>query len=274
MSSTQLDSHTGLPVSAGSRAFSPQSKAVKGERQLSGTIECLFRNWLGTLASTSVSMSLSGSLGQKGMSNWVLRASSSWASEMDFCCRRISPRWPPFSPLIRSAAETQALAESVADAQGVHVVPAFAGLGAPHWDMYARGGILGITRGTSRAHIVRAALESIAFQTQDLTEAVEAATGLKFAELRVDGGACRNDFLMQFQADLLGCPVDRSRYLESTGMGAAFLAGLAVGFWKSSAEIAALRTSEKTFMPGIDRESRRRLQRGWADAVERVKSRR
>jgi glycerol kinase len=176
--------------------------------------------------------------------------------------------------LIRSAAETQALAESVADAQGVHVVPAFSGLGAPHWDMYARGGILGITRGTSRAHIVRAALESIAFQTKDLTEAVAAATGLKFAELRVDGGACRNDFLMQFQADLLGCPVDRSCYLESTGMGAAFLAGLAVGFWKSSAEIAALRTSEKTFMPRIDRESRRRLQRGWAEAVERVKSRR
>jgi len=175
--------------------------------------------------------------------------------------------------LIRSAGETQALAESVADALGVYVVPAFAGLGAPHWDMYARGGILGITRGTNRAHIVRAALESIAYQTKDLVGAVEAATGLKFVELRVDGGACRNDFLMQFQADLLDCPVKRSRYLESTGMGAGFLAGLAVGFWKTPGEIAALRTSEKTFFPKIDADCRRRLYRGWADAVERVKSR-
>lgn len=174
--------------------------------------------------------------------------------------------------LIRSAAETQALAESVPDTQGVYLVPAFAGLGAPHWDMHARGGILGITRGTARAHIVRAALEGIAYQTQDLAGAVEAATGLKFAELRVDGGACRNDFLMQFQADLLGCPIDRSRYLESTGMGAAFLAGLTVGFWKSGADVAALRTSEKRFMPKIDPDRRRRLQHGWRDAVARVKS--
>jgi glycerol kinase len=175
--------------------------------------------------------------------------------------------------LIGSAAETQALAESVADTQGVYVVPAFAGLGAPHWDMYARGGILGITRGTTRAHIVRAALESIAYQTGDLTGAVEAATGRRFAELRVDGGACRNDFLMQFQADLLDCPVNRSRYLESTGMGAAFLAGLAVGVWDSGAQVAALRTPDKLFLPKIDPERRGRLQRGWMDAVDRVKSR-
>jgi len=176
--------------------------------------------------------------------------------------------------LVRSAAETQALAESVADTQGVHLVPAFAGLGAPHWDMYARGGILGITRGTNRAHIVRAALESIAFQTGELTAAVETATGFKFNELRVDGGACRNDFLMQFQADLLGCPVNRSGTIESTGMGAAFLAGRAVGFWQTPEAIAALRTSEKIFYPKIDEDGRRRLYRGWTDAVERVKSRR
>jgi glycerol kinase len=176
--------------------------------------------------------------------------------------------------LIRSAAETQALAESVADTLGVHLVPAFAGLGAPHWDMYARGGILGITRGTRKAHIVRAALESIAFQTGELTTAVETATGFKFTELRVDGGACRNDFLMQFQADLLGCPVDRSAYIESTGMGAAFLAGRAVGFWQTPEAVAALRTSEKTFYPKIDDGDRKRLYRGWTDAVGRVKSRR
>jgi glycerol kinase len=175
--------------------------------------------------------------------------------------------------LIRTAAESQALAESVADTQGVHVVPAFAGLGAPHWDMYARGGILGITRGTGRAHIVRAALESIAFQTGELTAAIENAARLKLSELRVDGGACRNDFLMQFQADLLGCPVDRSRYLESTGMGAAFLAGLAVGVWKSAETIAALRTSEKIFRSNIGEDRRRQLYRGWRKAVERVKTR-
>lgn len=175
--------------------------------------------------------------------------------------------------LIRSAAETQAIAESVPDTLGVYVVPAFAGLGAPHWDMYARGGILGITRGTTRAHIVRAALESIAYQTGDLAFAIEEATGMKLAELRVDGGACRNDFLMQFQTDLLGFPVDRSRYLESTGMGAAFLAGLAVGYWKSAAEVAALRTSERTFHPEIDEDGRRRRYHGWRDAVGRVKSR-
>jgi glycerol kinase len=175
--------------------------------------------------------------------------------------------------MIRSAAETQALAESVGDTQGVYVVPAFAGLGAPHWDMYARGGILGITRGTHRAHIVRAALESIAFQTGELATAIEHVTGFKLSELRVDGGACRNDFLMQFQADLLGCSLNRSRYLESTGMGAAFLAGLAVGIWKAPEAIAALRTSEKIFHPKIDDSRRRQLYCGWMDAVERVKSR-
>jgi glycerol kinase len=175
--------------------------------------------------------------------------------------------------VIRTAAETQALAESVADTQGVYVVPAFAGLGAPHWDMYARGGILGITRGTSRAHIVRAALESIAFQTGELSAAIENATGFGLSELRVDGGACRNDFLMQFQADLLGCPVNRSRYLESTGMGAAFLAGLSMGIWKAPEAIAALRTSEKIFHPNIDQSHRKQLYRGWMEAVERVKSR-
>jgi glycerol kinase len=175
--------------------------------------------------------------------------------------------------LIRSADETQALAESVPDTQGVHLVPAFAGLGAPYWDMYARGGILGITRGTHRAHIVRAALESIAFQTGELTAAIEQTTGGRFGELRVDGGACRNDFLMQFQADLLGCPVNRSGIIESTGMGAAFLAGRAIGFWRTPETIAALRTSEKIFYPKIDEVIRRQLYRGWTDAVARVMSR-
>jgi len=174
--------------------------------------------------------------------------------------------------LIQHADETHMLAQSVSDTQGVYLVPAFAGLGAPYWDMYARGGILGITRGTTRAHIVRAALESIAYQTRDLVGALADATGITLSELRVDGGACRNDFLMQFQADLLGCPVNRAGTLESTAMGAAFLAGLGVGFWDSADDLAALRQSEKIFRPQMSDEDRKRMVRGWCEAVERVKS--
>jgi len=174
--------------------------------------------------------------------------------------------------LIARAEETRGIAESVADTQGVYLVPAFAGLGAPHWDMYARGGVLGITRGTTRAHIVRAALEGIAFQVKDLMAAFENVAGLKLEELKVDGGASRNDFLMQFQADILNCALNRSRDIESTGMGAAFLAGLAVGFWSSGGEIQKLRRAEKIFYPRIDAARRRRLYSGWLDAVGRVKS--
>ena len=174
--------------------------------------------------------------------------------------------------IITRAEDTQAIAQSIDNSQGVYVVPAFAGLGAPHWDMYARGGILGITRGTPRAHIVRAALEGIAFQIKDLMGAFEKVARMRFQELRVDGGACRNDFLMQFQADILGCPINRSRYIESTGMGAAFLAGLATEFWSSSSEIENLRKSDKIFYPAIKEADRDRLYQGWMDAVRRVKS--
>jgi len=174
--------------------------------------------------------------------------------------------------LIEKAEETEAIATSVTDTQGVYLVPAFAGLGAPHWDMYARGGLLGITRGTTRAHVVRAALEGIAFQVKDLALAFEAASGRAFDELRADGGACRNDFLMQFQSDLLGCPVNRSKHTESTGMGAAFLAGIAVGFWKPGAELEALRASDRVFRPQLGESDRRRLYAGWTAAVNRVRS--
>ncbi len=174
--------------------------------------------------------------------------------------------------LIAQAAETQGIARSVTDTQGVYLVPAFAGLGAPHWDMYARGGVLGITRGTTRAHIVRAALEGIAFQVKDLMSAFEHVAQIKFRELRVDGGACTNDFLMQFQADILNCPINRSQYIESTGMGAAFLAGLATEYWKSIGEIEALRQSDKIFTPEISEAERESLYRGWLEAVERVRS--
>ena len=174
--------------------------------------------------------------------------------------------------LIKDAAETQAIAESVEDTQGVYMVPALAGLGAPYWDMYARGGILGITRSTTSAHIVRAALEGIAFQVKDLMGVFESSTALEFQELRVDGGACRNDFLMQFQSDILGFPVDRSQYIESTGMGAAFLAGIATGLWSPGSELRALRKSEKVFRPKISDEERQKCHEGWIEAVNRVKS--
>jgi glycerol kinase len=176
--------------------------------------------------------------------------------------------------LIAQAEDTQRIAASVADTQGVYLVPAFAGLGAPHWDMYARGGVLGITRGTTRAHIVRAALEGIAFQVKDLMEAFENVAGFRLPELRVDGGACRNDFLMQFQADILNCPINRSQFIESTGMGAAFLAGLSTGLWTSSQQVEQLRHSEKVFQPQMDDNERLRIYQGWIDAVNRVKSHR
>ncbi|MCD6569234.1 MAG: glycerol kinase GlpK [Deltaproteobacteria bacterium] len=174
--------------------------------------------------------------------------------------------------IIKDAPESQQLAEGIADTQGVYMVPAFAGLGAPHWDMYARGAILGLTRATKKEHIVRAALEGIAYQVKDLVKAFEASTGKKFTELRVDGGACKNDFLMQFQADILGHPVDRSQYIESTGMGAAFLAGIATEFWSPGGEIADLRRSQRIFSPKITPQKRKKLYEGWIDAVDRIKS--
>jgi glycerol kinase len=174
--------------------------------------------------------------------------------------------------LITDAAQTQAIAESVADTHGVYMVPAFAGLGAPYWDMYARGAIIGLTRSTNKAHIIRAALEGIAYQVKDLIIAFEECTGNKFSDLKVDGGACRNDFLMQFQSDILGCTVDRSKHIESTGMGAAFLAGIATGFWSPGKEIRDLRGSEKVFVPRIDPGTRAKQYSGWKDAIGRVKS--
>lgn len=173
--------------------------------------------------------------------------------------------------LIQNAIQSGELASSVENTNGVYMVPAFAGLGAPHWDMYARGAILGITRGTTRAHVVRAALEGVAYQVKDLISAFEESTGASFAELKVDGGASLNDFLMQFQADIAGCPIDRSKYVESTGMGAAFLAGMATGFWKPGEEIRNLRISDRRFVPGITDQERQRLYHGWLDAVSRVK---
>ncbi|HEY7545816.1 MAG TPA: glycerol kinase GlpK [Blastocatellia bacterium] len=173
--------------------------------------------------------------------------------------------------IISSAAETEAMAESISDNGGVYFVPAFVGLGAPHWDQYARGTIAGLTRGSTREHIVRAALESIAYQTRDVLECMHDDSNIKLSELRVDGGAVRNDFLMQFQADILGIPVVRPSNTETTAAGAAFLAGLAVGFWPDVAEIARLWERERTFEPQMKSNERQRLIEGWSRALERAR---
>ncbi|HEY4230875.1 MAG TPA: glycerol kinase GlpK [Thermoanaerobaculia bacterium] len=173
--------------------------------------------------------------------------------------------------LIRESHEIEALAASVPDSGGVFLVPAFAGLGAPHWDPYARGAIVGLTRGTRAAHIARAAIEAMAYQVSDLLDAVGADSGIPLHELRVDGGAAANDALLQFQSDLLGVPVVRPEVIETTALGAAYLAGLAVGFWQSPEALAVHAGAARRFEPAIGRpEAERRIAR-WREAVERAK---
>lgn len=171
---------------------------------------------------------------------------------------------------IESSAEVEELAMSVEDNGGVYFVPAFAGLGAPYWDQNARGTITGLTRGTGRAHIARAALESIAYQTADLLDAMEADSGISLPELRVDGGATKNDSLLQFQADILQIPVVRSRNPETTALGAAYLAGLAVGYWKSREDLAGYWQEDKRFLPQMDPARAKELREGWKRAVRKT----
>ena len=174
--------------------------------------------------------------------------------------------------IIGSSADVEALARQVEDTDGVYLVPAFSGLGAPHWDPYARGTIVGITRGTKAAHIARAALESIAYQSADLLECMQADSGIRIGELRVDGGATVNDTLMQFQADILGMPVVRPPVRETTALGAAYLAGLSVGVWKNINDIGDGIPAESRFLPNMSRERVERLIRGWKRALERARN--
>ena len=173
--------------------------------------------------------------------------------------------------LIQTASESEAIAATVPDTGGVYLVPAFVGLGAPYWDAGARGVICGLTRSSDRAHIVRATLESIAYQTRELIDAMQADSGERILELRVDGGAAANNFLMQFQADILGCPIVRPADIETTALGAAYLAGLATGFWKSVGELESFWRAERRFEPGMDAGTRDRLFAGWKDAVARCR---
>lgn len=174
--------------------------------------------------------------------------------------------------IIRSSADVEGLAAQVPDTGGVYLVPAFAGLGAPHWDQYARGAIVGITRGTNARHLARAALEGIAFQVRDVLAAMESDSGLRLKELRADGGAAHNNFLMQFQADVLGVTVVRPKVSETTALGAAYLAGLAVGYWKSPQEIAQQWKGDRQFVPDMKASIRKKLVAGWTKALERAKS--
>lgn len=170
--------------------------------------------------------------------------------------------------LIRDAAESEVLAKSVSDANGCYVVPAFVGLGAPYWDQYARGAIVGLTRGVNRNHIVRATLESIAYQVNDVLTAMQEDSGMPITSLRVDGGACDNDFLMQFQADILNTSVVRPYCIETTAMGAAYLAGIAVGYWRSKEEILANHVIAAEFKPQMGQAKRESLLQGWHNAVK------
>lgn len=174
--------------------------------------------------------------------------------------------------LFGHAKESEKLAMSLPDNEGVYFVPALAGLGAPHWDQDARGAFFGITRGTTIAHFTRAALEAIAYQVYDVLKAMEKDAGEKTKELRVDGGATANNFLMQFQSDLLDCEIKRPQIIETTAIGAAFLAGLAVGFWKDQSEIQSLWEADKSFEPEMDAEKRDKLIHFWHKAVERSKN--
>jgi glycerol kinase len=173
--------------------------------------------------------------------------------------------------LVKSSGEIEALARSVPDSGGVYLVPAFAGLGAPHWDQYARGTITGLTRGTTAGHLARAALEGIAFQVADVLDVMREDSGIAMNELRVDGGACANDLLMQFQADILGVPVVRPKVVETTALGAAYLAGLAVGCWKDRAEVQRVWQAERTFEPSQSAGEVAHRRARWAEALRRAR---
>ena len=173
--------------------------------------------------------------------------------------------------LIKHSAEIEALAASVPDSGGVYLVPAFAGLGAPHWDQYARGTITGLTRGTTAAHLARAALEGIAFQVADVLAVMKQDSGIELTELRVDGGAANNNLLMQFQADILRVPIVRPKIVETTALGAAYLAGLATGFWKDRAEVQRVWEADRTFEPKLSADEAAARQQRWAQALERAR---
>ncbi|MFT3936866.1 MAG: glycerol kinase GlpK [Chitinophagaceae bacterium] len=200
---------------------------------------------------------------------WKINGQTSYALEGSIFIAGAVVQWLRDGlQMIRNASEIEALAGGVTDTGNVYMVPAFAGLGAPHWNQYARGSIFGITRGTTKAHIARAALESIAYQVTDILKAMESDAGISIKELRVDGGATINNQLMQFQSDILHVPVVRPTVYETTALGAAYLAGLAVGFWKNIEEVQKQWQADKTFKPAMETEKINTLLKGWQRAVK------
>ena len=203
---------------------------------------------------------------------WKIGASTEYALEGSVFIAGAVVQWLRDGlGIIRSSKNSETLASQVPDSGGVVFVPAFSGLGAPHWDSYARGAILGLTRGVTAKHIARAALESIAFQNCDVLRAMQKDTGIKIKELRVDGGASMNNFLMQFQSDVLDVPVVRPKTSETTAWGTACLAGLAVGVWKDKKELSALWKADQRFEPAMSLKTRDALLSRWREAVERAK---
>lgn len=201
---------------------------------------------------------------------WQLDGKPTYALEGSVFIGGASVQWlRDEMKLVDRASETEAIAKSIPDNGGVYVVPAFTGLGAPYWDMYARGAIVGLTRGTGRAHIVRATLESIAYQSADLVEAMASDSGVKPIDLRVDGGASANQFLMQYQSDILGCNVIRPEIIETTALGAAMLAGLAVGAWNDLDELRSIWKRDITFVPTMDMYTRKQTMAQWHKAIGR-----
>ena len=204
---------------------------------------------------------------------WTMNGETTYALEGSIFSTGATVQWLRDGlELIERSADIEALAESVDDNGGVYLVPAFTGLGAPHWDMHARGAIVGITRGTRRGHLARAALESTAYQTRDVMDAMASDTGQRMPVLRVDGGGAANGLLMQFQSDLLGIPIERSAARETTALGAAYLAGLAVGFWKDTEELERHWASDARFTPSMDAAVSRELYGGWQRAVQRSRA--
>ncbi|MFW5742714.1 MAG: glycerol kinase GlpK [Spirochaetota bacterium] len=205
---------------------------------------------------------------------WSVGGATTYAMEGSIFIAGAAVQWLRDSmKLITNAGESEYFATQISDSEGVYVVPAFVGLGAPHWDSYARGGVFGLTAGTGRNHMVRATLESIAYQSRDVVDAMALDTGdsTELQTMRVDGGASANDFLMQFQADILGLPVERPVVAETTALGAAYLAGLATGFWSGTHEIAKAWKLDRRFEPQMSDDERESLYAGWKEAVNRVR---
>jgi glycerol kinase len=202
---------------------------------------------------------------------WRLGGQNTYALEGSIFATGAAMQWLRDElQLLQHVAESEALAYSVSDTNGVYFVPAFTGLGAPHWDMYARGLLVGLTRGTSRAHIVRAALEAMAYQTRDVIEAMVAVAGLSIPRVRVDGGAAVNNFVMQFQSDMLQLPIQRPHVVETTALGAAYLAGLAVGYWDDQQHLATNWRLDREYTPSMPAAQCDELYRGWQEAVRRA----